>query len=125
MMAFTYDVSTSRGQVRLLIADTNEGTGIWSDAEVDYALSLGGSVNAAVVVLARQRIAQLTRLPDESLPDGTSVSRAGQLASMQALIQQYGGAGGVLPTATVSFGGYVGSDASQPIDELIPSGLPS
>ena len=124
-MAFTYNVSTSRGQVRLLVADTNEGTAIWSDAEVDFALSLGGSVTAAVVVLARQRVAQLTRMSDESLPDGTSVSRATQLAAMQALIQQYGGAGGVIPSATVSWGGYVGSDASQPIDQLIPSGLPS
>lgn len=120
-MAFTYDISTTRGQVRFAAGDTNEGAAIWSDAEVDWAITQGSTVGGSVVVLARQRIAQLGRMPDESLEDGRSVSRAGQLAAMQALIQQYGGAGGVLPTAQVSFGGYVGSDAYQPISELLVS----
>lgn len=124
-MAFTYDITTTRGKVRFAAGDTNEGAAIWSDAEVDFAIAQGSTIGGAVVVLARQRIAQLGRMPDESLEDGRSVSRATQLAAMQALIQQYGGAGGVIPTATVSWGGYVGSDAAQPLDELTPSGVPS
>lgn len=121
-MAFTYDISTTRGQVRFASGDTNEGAAIWSDAEIDWAITQGTTVGGSVLWLARQRIAQLSRMPDESLEDGRSVSRSGQLAAMQALIQQYGGAGGVLPTAQVSFGGYVGSDTYQPLSELTPSG---
>ena len=121
-MAFTYDISTTRGQVRFAAGDTNEGAAIWSDAEVDYAITQGSTVSGAVVWLAKQRIAQLSRMPDESLEDGRSVSRANQLAALQALIQQHGGAGGVIPSATVSWGGYVGSDTYQPLSELTPSG---
>lgn len=121
-MAFTYDISTVRGQVRFAAGDTNEGAAIWSDAEVDWAIAQGSTVSGAVVVLARQRIAQLSRMPDESLEDGRSVSRAGQLAAMQALIQQHGGAGGTLPKAVVSWGGYVSGDAYQPVSELTRTG---
>ena len=44
-MAFTYDPATSRGKVRLLVADTDTGTSanqIFTDAEIDAFLSLEG-----------------------------------------------------------------------------------
>jgi hypothetical protein len=127
-MAFTYDISTNRGKVRFKLADTTEDGAMFTDAEVDAALSEGGSIPAAVCVLARARIAWLMRRPDsETLPDGRSISRSGQLEAMRALLAQYGGASGAavaptLPTARVSFGGYVGSDLCQPVSETTPSG---
>jgi len=39
-MAFTYDVSTRRGKVRLLIADTQADEHDFEDEEVDAALSM-------------------------------------------------------------------------------------
>lgn len=42
-MAFTYDPTTSRGRVRLLVRDTVEADAIFTDAEVDALLSLSGS----------------------------------------------------------------------------------
>lgn len=39
-MAFTYDVATSRGQVRLLATDTDVDNPIFTDAEIDYFLTL-------------------------------------------------------------------------------------
>jgi len=39
-MAFTYDVTTSRGKVRLLARDTVKTTAVFSDAEIDAYLSL-------------------------------------------------------------------------------------
>jgi len=43
-MAFTYDVTTNRGRVRLLIADTDATSYIFEDAEIDAFLTMQGSV---------------------------------------------------------------------------------
>ena len=42
-MAFTYDVTTSRGRVRLLCRDMSESAAVFSDAEIDALLSLANS----------------------------------------------------------------------------------
>lgn len=42
-MAFTYDVTTSRGRVRLLCFDRVEASAVYTDAEIDAFLSLAGS----------------------------------------------------------------------------------
>jgi len=45
-MAFTYDVATERGQVRLLISDTDTATAanqVFTDAEIDAFLALEGA----------------------------------------------------------------------------------
>lgn len=39
-MAFTYDNTTSRGKVRLLIGDTVTGTAIFDDSEIDAFLAM-------------------------------------------------------------------------------------
>ncbi len=125
-MAFTYDISTNRGKVRFYLSDTNEAQAMFTDAEVDNALTVGGAVSPAVCVLARARIAYLSRRPDESLPDGRSISRAGQIEALRELLAQHGGStpsvAPTLPQAVSSFGGYVGSDLYQPESELIVRG---
>lgn len=52
-MAFTYDTSTDRGRVRLLVADTVDSGHIWEDAEVDAMLDLTESVYLAAARLIR------------------------------------------------------------------------
>ena len=53
-MAFTYDLSTNRGKVRLLIPDTNSEAYELEDAEVDYFLTVrGNNVKAAAVDACR------------------------------------------------------------------------
>lgn len=42
-MAFTYDVNTDRGRVRLLIADTDSTSVLFQDDEIDAFLTLGES----------------------------------------------------------------------------------
>lgn len=52
-MAFTYDITTSRGQIRFLIGDTDTATAanqIFTDAEIDWCLSSGGGVYEGAVV---------------------------------------------------------------------------
>ncbi len=50
-MAFTYVLSESRGQVRLLITDVSAASPIFDDAEIDAFLALkGGSVKRAAAL---------------------------------------------------------------------------
>lgn len=62
-MAFTYDLTTSRGAVRLALNDTVSGTGPrpdgtnFTDAELDYFLTTAGSDVDAAVARACQALA--------------------------------------------------------------------
>lgn len=50
-MAFTFDVSSERGRVRLLVPDTSPTAFVFEDAEVDAFLLLeGGSVRRAAAL---------------------------------------------------------------------------
>ena len=42
-MAHTYDVTTNRGKVRLLLDDNSTGSWTWEDTEIDAFLSMGSS----------------------------------------------------------------------------------
>lgn len=42
-MAFTYDPTTDRGRVRLLLTDIDAPTGVFTDAEIDAFLALEGN----------------------------------------------------------------------------------
>lgn len=54
-MAFTYDLDTAVGQVRLLIPDTDEDTAELQDAEISYFLTQRGNhVKAAAVDCCKQ-----------------------------------------------------------------------
>lgn len=52
-MAFTYDITTDRGKVRLLCTDTDAAYQLFQDAEIDYFLALFGSncLRAAAIAL--------------------------------------------------------------------------
>ena len=56
-MAFTYDVSTNRGQVRLLIGDTDSTKPIFFDDEIDKFLELEGSIVRCGAALALETMA--------------------------------------------------------------------
>jgi hypothetical protein len=50
-MAFTFDVASSRGQVRLLVPDSSPTTYVFEDAEIDAFLTLeSGSVRRAAAM---------------------------------------------------------------------------
>ena len=50
-MAFTFDVSTDRGQVRLLVPDSSPASYAFEDAEIDAFLTLeGGNVRRAAAL---------------------------------------------------------------------------
>lgn len=79
-MAFTYDVSTDRGQVRLLITDVQEANPLFQDAEIDAFLSMNTGVRlaaaAALEVIAASEVLVLKKIVNLDLEtDGPAVAR--------------------------------------------------
>ena len=56
-MAHNYDISTSRGKVRLLLDDTSTGSWTWDDSEIDAFLSMGSSNVAKSVAYGWRNVA--------------------------------------------------------------------
>lgn len=58
-MAFTYDTTTDRGKVRLLVYDTGATTAVFTDADIDAFLELsGGDVFLAASMACNHRAAK-------------------------------------------------------------------
>ena len=64
-MACTYDITTNRGKVRLIIGDTSTTACIFSDAEIDIFLSMNsGNINLAAADALAAWMAKYTLLPE-------------------------------------------------------------
>lgn len=95
-MAHTYDIATNRGKVRFLMADTRAESAIFTDAEIDNALTFGSTVDGAVNYLMRVLIA--------------GHAAKGDAARVAALQQALALRGGDLPTLTVGEGAALPTD---------------
>ncbi len=85
-MSYTYDISTNRGVVRREINDTDTANGKFTDAEIDYALTAGGSVGAAVVLCLEWLLAMLT--DPNFTADWLTVDTASAYKSVAALLDR-------------------------------------
>ncbi len=81
-MAFTYDVTTDRGKVRLLSTDTDADNAFFQDAEVDVFLALQSDNLKRAAAMALDTIASTEALVQKKVKllnvetDGPSVARA-------------------------------------------------
>jgi hypothetical protein len=94
-VAFTYDLSTSRGKVRLGLADKRAESAIFTDAEIDHFLSTGGTVDEAINEGLRVLIAAHAAKGDTDRVDALSAvlaQRGGDLPTLSV------GEGAALPT---------------------------
>lgn len=108
-MAFTYDLSTDRGLLRLELGDTDASAYIFEDAEIDQFLTRGGSVTggtrAAIQVLLTSRAYRIKRATSM----GVTIDDTAQVRELQALLAMLGGPL-TLPSVTVTFPGRLPSD---------------
>lgn len=95
MSAYTYDIATNRGKVRLGIGDTQEGHGVFTDDEIDHFLSEGVTVAGAIHYGLHVWMA--------------AAAARGDASRVAALRERLAMTGGDLPT----------------IDVIFPSNLPS
>lgn len=102
-MAFTYDVTTDRGKARFQVADTVEDRALFSDAEIDAALTMGGSVTGAVVLLRDIMLTRAARTARSYSNEQGSVDDTAGLQYLQALAEQAraDAAGDTLPAVEV------------------------
>lgn len=96
-MAFTYDLTTNRGKVRLALADTVEAEAIFTDAEIDHFISEGGTVNGAAIEGLRVLLVDRARRERRFAAQGLTLDTKGQTAAIREAIAELGG----LPLATV------------------------
>ncbi len=117
-MAFTYDLTTPRGKVRLGLTDTREDSAWFTDAEIDHFLDVGGDVNGGIVKGARILLMDRARRTSRWANDEGSYDDTAQVAALKEIITQHGGAGDNLPSVTVTFPALLPSDAGH--DESNP-----
>jgi hypothetical protein len=73
-MAFTYDLSTAIGKVRLLVPDNNSTSYLLEDDEIDYFLAQRGSNAKAAAADCCDQLARQFALKPSFSADGLSVS---------------------------------------------------
>lgn len=112
-MAYTYDVTTDRGRVRLRLGDATQATGattgyVFEDAEVDEFLSAGTTVNGAVIEGAKVLLANAALRTKYFSLKGLSLDDRHQVETIAKLLAVYGGD---LPTVAIDM------PALLPMDE--------
>ncbi len=101
-MAFTYDLTTSRGQTRLLIPDTVEAAALFTDSEIDWFLSqettpkLAAALAWEILARDRSKLAAMVTLGQYS----TREQAAKDLLEMARAVRAQ--AGGGLQTGTLA-----------------------
>tara|TARA_R110002124_G_scaffold53832_1_gene153969 strand:+ start:659 stop:1006 length:348 start_codon:yes stop_codon:yes gene_type:complete len=113
-MAFTYDITTDRGKVRLKLADTDSSAYVFEDDEIDYFLSSASTVDDGVVIGLHVLLADRARRAKSFSIQGLSLNDTAQIAAIQTLIEIYGGDE---PTLAAVMPALMPSDAgfSEPI----------
>ncbi len=92
-MAFTYDLSTSVGQIRLRIADTIEATHLFSDEELEFFYSSSSTVNGAAIEALRVLLADRARRVRRFADSGLSLDDTAQVDAIRKAIAALGGSG--------------------------------
>lgn len=119
-MSYTYDITTSRGKVRLGLADASgtDGTAstyVFEDAEVDYFLSVGGSVDGGISRGLRVLLVDAARRAKSFSLQGLSMDDTARISAIQAALALYGDAmPTIAPTLPAPLPMDDGFDASDP-----------
>ncbi len=108
-MASTYDLTTTRGQVRLTIGDTSTTAGqyVFEDEEIDYFVTQGGTVKAAAIEALKVLLTSRSHRVKRASVNGLTIDDTAQVAAIQMAIRELGGA----PTATITGPTLMPSDA--------------
>ncbi len=115
-MAFTYDITTDVGRVRLHLRDHDEARAMFDDAEIGHLLTTAGSWQRAVaegakVLLAeRARFANSEGVGEVGTPEREPGIDPAFAEYLRDLVTLYGGGSTVLPKVTVTHFGAHPSD---------------
>lgn len=97
-MAFTYDLATDIGKVRIRLADTDSAHYAFEDAEITYFLTEGGSVIDATILGLQALITDAARRMKAFSNPGQFYDDRGRVTALQ---QALANLGGDIPLVTV------------------------
>lgn len=87
-MAFTYDISTSRGQVRFYSGDTNSATYLLEDNEIDFLLTENNSnIKLSAADAVEAMIAELSREPNSKKVGNLTLSFDKRMEQLQTTLK--------------------------------------
>ncbi len=99
-MAFTYDLSTTVGKIRLTLADTDASAYSFEDAELTHFYAEEGTVVLASIAALKVLLVDRARRVRRFSVTGLSLDDTAQVQAIQAAISMLGGD---LPTASARF----------------------
>lgn len=99
-MAFSYVLSTTVGQIRLALADTDADLYAFEDEELSHFYDQGGTVNEAAVAALKVLLIDKARRARRFSVQGASIDDTSQVKALQTAITMLGGD---LPTANARF----------------------
>jgi len=105
-VAFSYDISTNRGKVRLQLGDTTSTAYVFEDDEIDYFLTKGSTVDGATVEGLRVLLASKAHRVKRATVHGLTIDDTAQIAALQASIAELGG----MPSLSITFPANIPSD---------------
>lgn len=115
-MAFTYDISTTRGKVRFRVGDTDSNDPLLTDAEVDFVLDdSNDDFLVASVKACRAIVAKLAREVNASAA-GINSSRQSKFEQYRKLLEDLE-ADVVSSGAASTYVGGISKDREQTADE--------
>lgn len=125
-MAFTYLVSTDRGKVRLMVADTDSNNILLQDDEIDFFIDTEANIYFAAARAAGAIAAQFHRLAtDKKIGDlsRSYSSKAEDYKQLQADLNERGKAKPSTGIVSPKFGGtsIATKDANNDNDDLVQS----
>lgn len=107
-MAFSYDITTDRGQVRFNLGDTDSSLFVFEDAEIDQMLTLSSDVNEATVRCLRALLVSRARRAKMASLHGLTVNDQQVAKDLQASIKEFGGS--IRAVLGVKDSGLMGGD---------------
>lgn len=87
-MAFTYDLTTDRGRVRLRIADTRADAYAFEDEEIDYYLTSAGSVVGAAYLCVQTLLADAARRVKQATVGDVTYNDTARVNALNALLDR-------------------------------------
>lgn len=101
-MAFTYDLSTDTGKVRLRIADTRAVAYAFEDEEIAYFLTSAGSVVGAAYLCVQSLLADQARRVKQATVGDVTYNDTARVAALNAILDRLATETGQnLPTISV------------------------
>lgn len=101
-MAFSYDVTTNAGKVRLLIADTNAEAYAFENDEIAYFLTAqSDDVTKAAYMAVRSLLANRARRAKRATVEGIQYDDTAQVSALKVLLDELGqNTSAAMPTIT-------------------------